>query len=84
VDATAASRLGPPLLSWKPDHGGLRGTSADGRREYRAEPVSLAGDTSNGWWAVTASEAVTVRRLIGSQAGAVALDDMRGWGPTHM
>jgi len=51
-------------------HGGFRGTSRDRQREYFVEPVVLDGSPV-GWWAVTSSEHVTERRLVGSAEGAV-------------
>jgi len=41
VAATPAS-----TLTWKPIHGGFRGTSRDGLREYHVQPASI-----DGWWA---------------------------------
>jgi hypothetical protein len=59
----------PRTLTWKPMHGGYRGVSEDGLREYWVQPAI------KGWWSVTTSVDVTVRKLIRSLEGAVQLAD---------
>jgi hypothetical protein len=52
--------------TWTALHGGFRGVSADGQREYFVQPSGVPG-----WWAVTGSVDVTMRKLVGSREGAI-------------